>query len=296
MTEYDDIQAMRARYESQCVHCGEVREPSDTDADAWQLYPCTSDDGHETTEDYLARDSGDAPASRYGRSAWNWQPVAVAVAIIVAGETEGMPRGLTPDVVDHAASLVVNDHDDVEHIIVNYGPQYGYGANALLSHDWHVERMPSPDAILSVGDIIIDGAAPRSTVDRIDRLIDFALGYVPHPTDAALLDAARAADDAASPGVYGDYDAILPGRDAGDVAMMLDEFYDDVRDYVEQHIVPEHAHLDGIDPGDVVVWCSGCTEYVEDGGDDDGRPNRYDMTPADYEHADGCDRVPGGDE
>lgn len=295
---YEDYgRATRDALLATCVHCGndtELRDGKRAEVNAWgddRDFQCgVSDNGrHETIGDYLARDTGDAPGSRYGTRARDWSPVAIAVAVIMAAETgNGYP---SPDIVDHAASLVVNDHEDAEHLIVNYGPEYGYGANELLSHDWHVEDMASPDAVLSVGDIIIDGAAPRSVPDRIYRLLDYARGYVPHPTDAALLEAASTADDAASPSVHGDYEDIMPDADSVDIAQMLSDLETDIRDYLEAHIVPHNAYLASPDPGDVIVWCAGCAEYEDDGGN----RNPYDMTLADYDHADGCDAIGGDD-
>lgn len=81
---------------------------------------------------YLEQDSGDAPASRYGVSASQWRPVAVAVCDILAYLT-GEP--FTPEGVDHVAGLVVNDHDDPAYLLVTYGPECGFDPADFLNDD-----------------------------------------------------------------------------------------------------------------------------------------------------------------
>lgn len=66
--------------------------------------------------DYLDRDRGDAPASRYGTHASDWQPVALVLYRIL---TEVHGAEPTTDTLDHVTSLVVNDHDNVAYTIVN---------------------------------------------------------------------------------------------------------------------------------------------------------------------------------
>ena len=68
---------------------------------------------------FLNRD-GDlrVPCSRYGSSTFDCSPVAYRAAVILARET-GEP--LTLDSLDYVMGLVVNDHDDVEYLLENYG-------------------------------------------------------------------------------------------------------------------------------------------------------------------------------
>lgn len=58
------------------------------------------------------------PCSRYGRTSADCAPVAWRVAYILARETG---ESITTGNLDHAMSLVVNDHDDVAYIVRNYG-------------------------------------------------------------------------------------------------------------------------------------------------------------------------------
>lgn len=69
---------------------------------------------------YLTLDDPGAyvPCSRYGRNSADCAPVAWRLAYLVARE-QGEP--ITFDNLDHAMSLVVNDHDDVAYIIRKYG-------------------------------------------------------------------------------------------------------------------------------------------------------------------------------
>lgn len=78
---------------------------------------------------YLLRDSGLTPVSRYGRNSQECAPVAVAVAVILSGET-GEP--LTTTTLDYVMGLVVNDHADIGYMIRNYGEPYGYSASEFL--------------------------------------------------------------------------------------------------------------------------------------------------------------------
>lgn len=67
-------------------------------------------------------DDGDyVPCSRYGRNTADCAPVAWRLAYLIARET-----GEQVDVerLDHAMSLVVNDHEDVAYIIRNYGHRH----------------------------------------------------------------------------------------------------------------------------------------------------------------------------
>lgn len=58
------------------------------------------------------------PCSRYGHDTYDCSPVAYRVAYLVARET-GEP--ITPDGLEHAMGLVVNDHDDPAHMVRQYG-------------------------------------------------------------------------------------------------------------------------------------------------------------------------------
>lgn len=77
---------------------------------------------------YIALDAGDAPASRYGRKAGQWAPVALALWDIMGNETgERTLATLEADI-----GLVVNDADGVAYIIANYGAEHGYAAEDYL--------------------------------------------------------------------------------------------------------------------------------------------------------------------
>lgn len=56
--------------------------------------------------------------SRYGSTSAECAPVAWRLAYLVARETG---TEITRDDLDHAMSLVVNDHDDVAYMVRNYG-------------------------------------------------------------------------------------------------------------------------------------------------------------------------------
>ena len=79
--------------------------------------------------DYLTQDSGRVPCSRYGWDSDSCAPAAYATARIVAAET-GEP--VTRESLEFAMSLVVNDRDDPEYLIRNYGAEYGFKADELL--------------------------------------------------------------------------------------------------------------------------------------------------------------------
>lgn len=72
------------------------------------------------THDQNGVDTGGlmTPGSRYGRTCAECAPVAWRLAYLIAGSF-GEP--ITVTALDHAMSLVVNDHDDVAYIIRNYG-------------------------------------------------------------------------------------------------------------------------------------------------------------------------------
>jgi len=75
---------------------------------------------HLTTDPATGEDTGHlaAPCSRYGRNGSQCALVAWRVAYLTARET-GEP--ITHELLDHAMSLVVNDHDDVAYMVRTYG-------------------------------------------------------------------------------------------------------------------------------------------------------------------------------
>jgi hypothetical protein len=84
---------------------------------------------YDEIEAYItSQPTGDAPASRYGVKPSQWVPVAAAAATIMANETDD----LTPEGIDYIIGLVVNDHDDIEYLIRNYGAEYGFNPEDYL--------------------------------------------------------------------------------------------------------------------------------------------------------------------
>lgn len=79
----------------------------------------------------IMRDQGDAPGSQYGTRPMQWTPVAAAVCLIMQAET----GDLTTEGIDHIVGLVVNGHDDIAYMIVNYGPEYGFDPEDYLDDD-----------------------------------------------------------------------------------------------------------------------------------------------------------------
>jgi hypothetical protein len=59
------------------------------------------------------------PCSRYGHCTSECAPVAWRLAYLVARETGEWP--ITEEQLDHAMSLVVNNHDDVAYMVRTYG-------------------------------------------------------------------------------------------------------------------------------------------------------------------------------
>lgn len=78
---------------------------------------------------FLLRDTGAVPCSRYGTDSESCAPVAVAVAVIVENET-GDP--MDKDWLDRIMGLVVNNHDDPEYLIRTYGPLHGINPSDYL--------------------------------------------------------------------------------------------------------------------------------------------------------------------
>ena len=79
---------------------------------------------YDDVEAYLMADGNlRVPASRYGWDTRSCVPIAEAVATIIAGET-GTP--IDKDLLDYVMGLVVNDHSDVEELLIEYGWEYGY--------------------------------------------------------------------------------------------------------------------------------------------------------------------------
>ena len=79
--------------------------------------------------EYLEIDGGRVPCSRYGYNSQSCAPVAYAAALIVEGET-GEP--LTLEGLDYMMGLVVNDHDDIEYLLREYGSEYGFAWSDLF--------------------------------------------------------------------------------------------------------------------------------------------------------------------
>lgn len=59
--------------------------------------------------------------SQYGNTSEECAPVAWRLAYLLARETDGDTSDIGTDELDHAMSLVVNNHPDVAYIIRNYG-------------------------------------------------------------------------------------------------------------------------------------------------------------------------------
>lgn len=91
---------------------------------------------------YLLRETGLTPVSRYGRDGKACAPVAVAVAVILGGET-GEP--VTRETLEYVMGLVVNDHDDIGYMLKSYGSQYGYDPNDFLPDDFDPDDTGDPD-------------------------------------------------------------------------------------------------------------------------------------------------------
>jgi hypothetical protein len=74
-----------------------------------------------TTDPDTGEDTGGlyVPCSRYGRNGADCAPVAWRLAYVLARETGECC--VSAEALDHAMSLVVNDHDDVAYIIRAYG-------------------------------------------------------------------------------------------------------------------------------------------------------------------------------
>lgn len=86
---------------------------------------------------YLTQDGNfSVPCSRYGRNSAECAEIAYEVYRITCNET-GEDNGV--DSLDHAMSLVVNNHDDVAYLLAAYGPEYGLVAeylSDLLGENW----------------------------------------------------------------------------------------------------------------------------------------------------------------
>lgn len=76
----------------------------------------TDDMIHYLTHENDASPSDRVPCSRYGRTTEECAQVAVAFAKTVARR----PRPICVEDLDLAMRLVVNDHDGVEHTLINY--------------------------------------------------------------------------------------------------------------------------------------------------------------------------------
>ena len=76
----------------------------------------------EMREHLLADGNLRVPASRYGSDTVNCAEVAIVVERVLSAET-GEPT--TAASLDYAMSMVVNDRDDVEELLRDYGPEHG---------------------------------------------------------------------------------------------------------------------------------------------------------------------------
>lgn len=73
---------------------------------------------------YLEKDGNlRVPCSRYGWDTVSCAPVAYAAEVIVAAETGA---DSTEESLDYMMGLVVNDHEDIEYLLRNYGREYGF--------------------------------------------------------------------------------------------------------------------------------------------------------------------------
>lgn len=86
---------------------------------------------------YLSRDGGGTPCSRYGRNGAECAPFAAVVDMIVGRETG---EGTSPQSVDAAMGMVVNDSDDPAITIVRHGAEHGIDAREWLG-DEELERV-----------------------------------------------------------------------------------------------------------------------------------------------------------
>ena len=81
-----------------------------------------SDGDEQSVREYIERDTGDAPGSRYGTRADQWAPVALAAVAVFQHETG---EADTTDSIDGIVSLVVNDSDDIATLLRDYGHDIG---------------------------------------------------------------------------------------------------------------------------------------------------------------------------
>ena len=86
-------------------------------------------DTEEGVLKYLLTDTGRVPCSRYGYDSASCAPVAWALSVILRGETS---EPTTKEGLDHLMGLVVNDYDDPEDLIREYGRQYGFNPRDYL--------------------------------------------------------------------------------------------------------------------------------------------------------------------
>jgi hypothetical protein len=89
------------------------------------LRPLTDEEAYA----YLTDEGGSVLCSRYGRTGDDCAAVALAVAIILEGETG---EGRSVDSLEYVMGLVVNDHDDPEYLLREYGVEYGYNPTDFL--------------------------------------------------------------------------------------------------------------------------------------------------------------------
>ena len=78
----------------------------------------TTDMSRDEARDFLTSDGGRVPCSRYGRDSDECWPIAYAVAEIIR-DCNGEP--ITEEALDYLMGLVVNDHDDIESLLLEHG-------------------------------------------------------------------------------------------------------------------------------------------------------------------------------
>lgn len=94
--------------------------------------------------EYLSRDGGAVPCSRYGRNGGQCAEVAAVVDMIVGRETG---EGTSVESVEAAISMVVNDSDDPAITLIMNGPEHGIDATLWLGEE-EVERFIREDIAL----------------------------------------------------------------------------------------------------------------------------------------------------
>ena len=140
---------------------------------------------YQAALDELARDPGAAPCSRYGRESSEWHDTAALVAVILAAEGDGLPDGLTPELIDGAASLVVNDSDEPAELIRAHGHEY-LRALGKLERDFELgpdpleeERDRLEERVSELEDELEDARAWHADYDTLAaKVADYDRGII----------------------------------------------------------------------------------------------------------------------